>query len=187
MPSPGSRFVILPELAIARRADLAASGTLDVPIVPSGAVEVLGSGFAWSRENRLANMAWAPDNRGAVLDVHLKRVLAPGGERPVFGLLAGMPFGQGSSWDVLAVGSHWVPPLICIEVLDRGWVATAHARGADIVAVLADDRPLMGSRVAQEQANAIARLRSVESGLKVVRASLGGVAMAFWPDGWQEA
>lgn len=186
VPPRGTRLVVLPEVAIARRTELARPEQLEVPVASKEAVEVLGGALAWSPANRLANVAWAADHRGIVLGVHVKRVLVPGGERPVFGVVAGEPFEQGTRWDVLAVGGHRVLPLVCIEALDRGWFQAAREGGAEVVAVLASDRPLMGSRVAAVQSASIARLRSVETGLPVVRASLGGDAGVFWPDGGEE-
>lgn len=181
-PPPGTHLVVLPEVAIARRASLLDPGRLDVPVVHTAdAPQVLGGGIARDGEH-LANVAWTVDARGTAMGVHVKTLLVPGGERPVFGVTAGTPFVQGTKWDVLTVGGHRVVPLICLEALDRGWML--HARQeADVIAVLASDRPLEGSHVAQTQAENIAKLRSVESGLPLVRASLGGVAGTFLQDG----
>ncbi|HEX8700895.1 MAG TPA: nitrilase-related carbon-nitrogen hydrolase [Myxococcaceae bacterium] len=131
------------------------------------------------------NAAAAVDPEGVVHATRGKSVLVPVGERPFWGMpvLNGEGLSPGRQRPLLSVASTRVVPLICYEAFSRTMVMSGKQSGGKVLAVLASDRPLAGSRIAIEQSLGVVLLRSVEFQLPAVRASLGGISALMSPDG----
>lgn len=129
-------------------------------------------GASWDERNTLAVVT-----NGVVTERFDKQVLAPLGERKVFGLGRDR-YVAGTGARRLTVGSTTVSPLICYED-----AVPSAVRGVDAsFVVLATNDSWLGPVGAEAHA-AMARLLAVESGRWVVRAATSGPSMFVDPSG----
>jgi apolipoprotein N-acyltransferase len=84
---------------------------------------------------------------------------------------------------LLSLAGRKVIPLICYEAFSRTTALRGREAGGELLAVLASDLPLAGSRFAIDQAIGGVVLRAAELHMPAVRASLGGVAVVVSSDG----
>jgi apolipoprotein N-acyltransferase len=89
----------------------------------------------------------------------------------------------GEAPPTLGRGARPEVTLICYEVFSRSLVLEGKRAGGVLLTVLASDRAIHGSAVAMQQILGALVLRSVESGLPAVRASLRGSAALISADG----
>nr|WP_242543958.1 hypothetical protein [Corallococcus sp. NCSPR001] len=122
------------------------------------------------------NAAVFVDPRGQVRAMRAKRLLVPGGERSVLGVGPGSSLVPGDAPATLGPDARQGIALICYEVFSRSLVLEGKRAGGRFIAVLASDRALRDSPVAMRQILGALVLRSAESGLPAVRASLWGSA-----------
>jgi len=184
----GVDLLVWPEGASARRPALEeGEGPRDARIddLPRrhGLEHIIGLA-ARSRRGPL-NVAAHVGAEGRIEGVRAKSILVPGYERRLFGLIrvSDGEFVPGEAVPLLESGGHRIVPLVCYEVFHRPLVERGLAAGGRLLAVMASDRVLLPSAVAQEQYLAALVMRSVEYHLPAVRASLWGSAAVVTSDG----
>ncbi|RKH07040.1 nitrilase-related carbon-nitrogen hydrolase [Corallococcus carmarthensis] len=130
------------------------------------------------------NAAAAFDGDGRLQETRGKSILVPIGERSIFGLQGrGEPLVASQARPLLSLAGRKVIPLICYEAFSRATALRGREAGGELLAVLASDLPLAGSRFAMDQAIGGVVMRAVELRMPAVRASLGGVAAVVSSDG----
>jgi len=185
---PGVDLLIWPEASIRGRHRIPEGPQLKPlglsTFTPSFKVHSIVGVMLKTSEGQL-NAAAALEPEGTVLATRGKSILVPVGERAFWGMpvLNGEGLSPGRERPLLSVASTRVIPVICYEIFSRTLVMHGKESGGAVLAVLASDRPLAGSRIAMEQSLGVVLLRAAEFQIPAVRASLGGISALVSPDG----
>jgi apolipoprotein N-acyltransferase len=182
----GLELLVWPEGVMTARPSLEEGhGTADVRLsdLPGETRRAHLVGLAARSRGGARNAAVLVDPLGQVTAMRAKRLLVPGWERPVLGFGAGSGLVPGEAPPTLGFGARQGVALICYEVFSRSLVLEGKRAGGAFIAVLSSDRAIRGSAIAMQQILGALVLRSVETGLPAVRASLWGSAALSSSDG----
>ncbi|MFO0555475.1 MAG: nitrilase-related carbon-nitrogen hydrolase [Polyangiaceae bacterium] len=181
--SEGADIVVIGESALPGRLPERELDALLPALLGAGSPLLFGATLQRERAGDL-NVALLADREGHVAGSYAKRALLPFGERKLFGLGAsGATYVAGERAPAMALAGTPIAVVICSEDLDEDRVAGAvrETRG-EVVFDLANDAWFAGSSGAALHVS-MARVRAIETGRYVVRASLGGPSVVVDPRG----